>query len=529
MKIHPLFRGAVALGFAGYGFWAAELAERLGLSGNALFAARLIAPPIGIGFAVLALLIQNTVVFRIGWLWWNVRHLCRHVIIIGDTGSGKTLGAMNFIQRQYLMNIRKGGAFIVGTKGDEPDYAREVCRYAKREADFKLLQFRPDDAPADWSPPAFYNFVSDRSLPWTAHAKAIVDTASANTEGHQSSFFKPAAENAIAMGLHLLDTIGDTVNLLNLREVLGNEAILKKKLEAFETAALKRSDIGEARQKYDEAVLEFFRREFLFSKGKDQSAGISGTVGNYLQPFQVPEIAEVTCTENPNTFSLDDFDSGMVLATSVPQRLVKERMFVHTYLKTLVYYKALRRLDKSWVQKLFMSPIGIFADEFQDIVSASEDGMGDHRVADRVRSGLVFLVGGTQSHTSPDPKIQDTRRKVLLKNMRTRFFFRQSDNEDAKLCADFVGFKTVRRRFRQPRGVLDMNSTGGPEEMHKVKPEKFLSLPDFTCYVVHPSPQTFFGTRYRRAVMKPIEPSGKVAPWYDMGRVFAKFTELITT
>lgn len=523
MKISPFLRLAVAIGFIFYGQFASSCLPYFGVRGDAAFYIGISFEIIGVLFAVVTMLVHNNVVFRIGWMWWTVRQLCRHIVIIGDTGSGKTRGAMNFIFRSYLLNVKKGAAFIVGVKGDEHVFAGEVAKHAGREKDFHVLEFRPDNAPKDWKPKVYYNFVSDRSLPFTAHAKAIVDTASANTEGNQSAYFKPAAEEAIAYGLYLLDALRQPVNLANLRDLLTNETNLKEALKNFHEIASARDD------KYDILVTDFFNQEFVDAKGKDQSAGTIGTVRVYLAPFQTPEIAEVCCSEEPNTFNLSDFDSGLILVTSIPQRLVKERQFVHTYLKTLGYYQLLRRLDKPWWDKFTMPPFGFFLDELQDVVTASEDGMADHRIVDRIRSAKGFVVGGMQSETSPDPKIQETKRKVLMKNLRTRFYFRQPDEEDAKFAADYIGKKTIWKRYRSARGVLDFGGNGNQEEIHKVKTEKLLTLPDYACYVVHPSPQVFLGKRYTRVKLAPIEANGKVASWYGSGSWFGKAKSLLTT
>lgn len=515
MKIPVLFRVLVSLGFLVWGFWAAAWLPHLGVTGTAEFYSALALKIAGILFAVLTMLLRNDVVFRKGWLWWRMSHLARHVVIIGDTGAGKTLGGMNFLFREFMRNVPTGGAFVVGTKGDEPAYALNVCKHMKRAGSFRCLEVRPDDAPPGWKPPELYNLVSDRSLPWTTHAKAIVDTASANTEGHQSSFFKPAAQEGIAFGLHLLDSLGRPVNLRSLRDLLTSEENLRAALADFGDVAASRTDPGDIR------LTEYFEREFISAKGRDQSAGLVGTIGLYLAPFQTPEIAEVFCSEQANTLTVQDFDKGMVLATSIPQRFYSERLFIHTYLKTLVYFHALRRLDKSSRSKRAMNPIGCFVDEFQDVVTASEDGMADHKVADRIRSGKVFIVAAMQSEFSPDPKIGDARRKVLMKQFRTRFYFRVPDEEDAKCAADFIGKKLVRRRYRAVRGVMDFEQSSTQEELHRVRTDKFVNLPDFTAYVVHPSPQ-FLGSRYRRSKMPPIDPDGKVAAWYGAGRLLAK-------
>jgi hypothetical protein len=513
MKINPVFRYSVALACAGYGYAVGKcvpLVPYFRLHPIAASNAEVVCQIVGVLVAGAACLIENSVVFRIGWLWWSMRDLCRHVIILGDIGSGKTMGAFNFILRQYLKNVPHGGAFIVGTKGDEGVYALQCAQAFGREKDFRLLEVKPDDAPSEWVPRCYYNLVSDRSLPWSTLAKAVVDTASANTEGHQSSFFKPSAQKAIAYGLQLLDALKRPVNLRALHDLLADTDKLNEALEEYD------KDIKRVKDLEGDRIRDFFAKEFLVPKGKDQSAGQEATVSLFLSPFLTPEIADVFCSENANTFELDDLDTGMILATAIPQRLFAERQFVHTYLKTLVYYRALRRLDKPWYIKRTMNSIGIFADELQDIVTASEDGMADHKIAATIRAAKVFIVGAMQSEFSPDPKIQEEKRKVLMKNLCTRFYFKPADAEDALQTADFLGKKTITRRYRANVGVITAGNSGNQEEVHRVKPDKLRQLPDFTCYVVHPSP-TSFSAPYRRVRMAPILGNGRLPSWYRLG------------
>lgn len=512
MKINPILRYGTALGCLAYGFAVSSLLPDFHLPPDTVFYGGLAAQLLGVFAAMFACLVKNEVVFKIGWLWWSMRDLCRHVGIIGDTGCGKTLGVQNFIFRQYIKNIANGAAVIIGTKGDEPAYALSVAKYFKRASDFRLLQVRPDDAPADWEPPSYYNFVSDRSLPWSAHAKAIVDTASALTEGQQSSFFKPSAMKAIAYGLRVLEVLGQPINLTQLYDLLTSRSQLAASISEFKDVTAK----AEVRDPDDLRIYDFFFSEFISPKGADQSAGQEATVAVYLWPFLTPAIREVFCSKKPNTFTLDQLDEGMILATSIPQRFFSERQFVHTYLKTLCYYHALRRLDKSTAKKSSFRPIGIFGDEFQDLVTASEDGMADHKIVDRVRSANFFIVAAMQSELSPDPKIGDAKRKVLTKNLRTRFYFRQADEEDAKSASSFLGTRTVRRRYRGGGSLYDMSGGSSIEEIPKVRTDKLINLPDFVCYAVHPQPQ-LFGQRYTRVKMRPIDADGSVPRWFRFG------------
>ena len=66
--------------------------------------------------------------------------------------------------------------------------------------------------------------------------------------------------------------------------------------------------------------------------------GVRETIGNYLQCFSTPDIAEVFCAVGKsNTFEFSDIDHGKIICVSMPQKYQMERRYVNTFLKMLFY------------------------------------------------------------------------------------------------------------------------------------------------------------------------------------------------
>lgn len=489
MKIFLSYTVALILGCAGLWLYF-ELASPL----NYIAVASLI----GSAFAII-LAPRRVSMLKLGSLTWTENEFCRHVLITGDTGCGKTTSGFHRILVEVSKNVPRWGGLVLGVKGDEHEFLTELMRHRLRTDHVLKLEVRPFNASDDWKPYHRYTLLSDRSLPWTTHAKAIVDTAASLTEGRQDSFFKPMAQIALGNALELLSEIGQPVTITRAYHVLTSrhhmEEAINQLAELSPTAARLK-------------VAAFFGDTFLESRADEQREGIEGTIKTYLSFFLDPDIAEVFSSDEPNTLSISDVDRGRVIAISMPQRFVTERRYVNTYLKMLFYYHALRRYELSSAEQRQQNLLLLVADEYQDLVTASEDGVSDHKIIDRIRGARCAIVAGMQSEVSADPAIGRDKRKVLTLNFRTRLIFRAADMEGATASADFIGKKNVWKQSRSSKAFSSVTYTKRQQEDYKIKPAKLMDLKDHFAVVVHPS------KRFVRMLLKPVDATGRVAQWF---------------
>jgi hypothetical protein len=451
-----------------------------------------------LGFLLIAAPARKSVL-RFGSLAWNENELCRHILITGDTGCGKTSSGFHSILVQLTKTIPNWGGLVLGVKGDEHAFLAELMIANGRSEHVIHIEVRPHDASPNWSPPQRYNLLSDRSLPWTTHGKAIVDVAASLTDGRQDSFFKPMAQIALANALQLLSEIGKPVTITRAYHVLTVRSRMEQALDKLEGMEPAESHI---------ALMEFFHNTFIDAKATEQREGIEGTIKTYLSFFLDPHIAEIFCSDQPNTFEIADVDHGGVIAVSMPQRFVTERRYVNTYLKMLFYYHTLRRYELPGTEQRRRNTLLLVADEYQDIVTASEDGISDHKIIDRIRGARCSIIAGMQSEVSADPGIGRDRRKVLSLNFRTRFIFRGADMEGAIASADFIGKKKVWKRSKTHRAFGSATYTRREDEDHKFKPAKLMDLKDHVAVIVHPS------KRFVKQRIAPLDAQGRVEQWF---------------
>ena len=436
-------------------------------------------------------------VVKLAGFRWTRSDFCRGWLITGDTGSGKTRSGITPLLFQVFQNEPTWGGLCIDDKGLYWETLSEMARHFRRENDLILLQVRPDDQPsASWKPRHTYNLTSDRSIPYNTFAKAVVDTASSLGQAGDKGFFKNQAQIHIAAALETLREIGADVTLENAYSLLLDQGDLDEAM----------SDLASARQTARRRELtEHFSNRFL-SQPPEQIGGVKETIANYLQAFVTPEIAQIFCPA-ASTFEFSDIDRGKIICVAMPQKFQLERRYVNTFLKMLFYTHALRRFDKPAEERRRDNLLILWADEAQRFVTASEDGMSDYNCIDVIREAQATVVAAAQSSTSFIPPLGREKARVFTLNLRNRLIFKAADEEGAVESADFLGkAKIIKRSWGYSAGKRSSNYSEHDE--HKIKPHVLRNLPKHTAVVVHCE------RGYRRKLLSPIEPDGRVSSWF---------------
>ncbi len=435
----------------------------------------------------------------LGGLTWRRSQFCRGWLITGDTGSGKTTSGVNQLAHQVFQNEPTWGGLCIDEKGVYWETLAAMARHYGREHDLIHLQIRADDTDATWAPPHRFNLTGDRSIPFMTYAKFIVDTATSLGQSGDKGFFKSQAQTHIAHALEMLFELSRPVTLLGAFEILSDRDLLEEEMENLDR-------LLETPRRV--AIHAHFANRLL-TQPDEQLGGVRETIGNYLQNFLTPEVAEVFCASK-STFDFGAIDQGKIILTTMPQKFQTERRYVNTFLKLLFYNHALRRFDKSKGERDQDNLIILWADEAQRFMTASEDSTSDYNCVDVIREAGATIVAAAQSTTSLVPPLGNDKSKVLTLNLRNRLIFRAADEADAVQAADFIGKKRVIKRswgFSAGRRNVNYSET----EEHKIKPHKLRTLGDHECVLVHCE------RGFRRVTLPPLEPDGTVSCWYSRG------------
>jgi type IV secretory pathway TraG/TraD family ATPase VirD4 len=439
------------------------------------------------------------VIVRLRGLSWTREDFCRGWLITGDTGSGKTRSGITPLLYQVFKNEPGWGGVCIDDKGLYWETLSEMAAHFNRQNDLILLQVKPDNAAPGWTPQHAYNLTSDRSIPASTYAKFVVDTASSLGQQGDKGFFKNQAQTHIAKALETLYEIRADVTLENAYSLLLDEKDMNEALnDLLDGYATERRNM----------LYDHFKNRFL-NQPAEQIGGVKETIANYLQHFLSPEITQVFCPST-NTFDFSEIDRGKIICVAMPQKFQTERRYVNTFLKMLFYTHVLRRFDKPKEQRRDDNLLILWADEAQRFMTASEDGMSDYNSVDVIREAQGTVVAAAQSSTSFVPPLGREKAKVLTLNLRNRMIFKAADEEGAVESADFLGKKKfIKRTWGFSYGRTTSNYS--EQEEHKIKPYVLRSLPKHTCVLVHAE------RGFKRALLPPIEPDGKICSWFGKG------------
>jgi type IV secretory pathway TraG/TraD family ATPase VirD4 len=437
------------------------------------------------------------VVVRLAGFTWTRDDFCRGWLITGDTGSGKTRSGITPLLFQVFKNEPTWGGLCIDDKGIYWETLSEMAKHFGREDDLILLQVRPDDAAATWTPRHTYNLSSDRTVPYNTFAKTVVDTAASLGQTGDKAFFKNQAQTHIAAALETLREIGADVTLENAYHLLLDQRDLDEAM----------SDLASAHQTIRRReLIEHFSNRFL-SQPPEQIGGVKETIANYLHPFITPEIAQVFCSAR-NSFEFADLDRGKIICVAMPQKFQMERRYINTFLKMLFYTHALRRFDKPADERRRDNLLVLWADEAQRFVTASEDGMSDYNCIDVIREARATVVAAAQSSSSFIPPLGREKARVFTLNLRNRLIFKAADEEGALETADFLGKKRViKKSWGYHSGKMSRNYSEHDE--HKIKPHVLRNLRKHKTVIVHCE------RGHRRKLLPPIEPDGTMCDWFS--------------
>ncbi len=442
--------------------------------------------------------IPSPVILRLGGFSWSIEDFCRGWLITGETGSGKTLGGINTMLWQVSSNCRNWGGVCVDDKGLYAQTLSTMLTRLDRRQDLIVLEVRPDGASSDWKPTQTLNFLEDPYLPYSGKAKIVCDVASAQGQRGEQTFFKTQAQVQIEFAFRVLAAAGLPVTLETAYDLLTSEPLLKEIMEM----------IGAQTTPEAEELFSHYQTNLL-AQPAEQLGGVKTTIANYLKYFTDPDIAAVFCSKQKSTVSMSDIDRGKIICVSVPQRFPVERRYIQTLLKLSFYIHALRRFDRSAAQRAADNLIIFWAGEAQKIVTASDDGLSDYNVVDVMREARATFIGDTQSYISLIPPIGDDKKaKVFIANMANRITFKAADEDSARIAADTIGKRTIRKRtYGYSAGRRTTSWT--EDQKYFIEPHEFRRLRKFRAVVQHCE------KGFRRVTLPPRGPDGEIAPWYQ--------------
>lgn len=431
------------------------------------------------GWILFQLLSQHTEqtkrhVLELWGLKWTRDEACCHFLITGATGTGKTARAVVPIVHGLRNTLPETGVLAVDSKGVLWKPLSKMAKSLGQEASLRLIRVRPPHIPKEqWQAPLRINLLSMPDIPWSTYAKMIVDTATAAGQRGGQTFFKETARDVITHAMQALEAADLSVTLDNVHNMIcistDMQLVLSRLAEKTGPAA--------------QVELQYFR-DFA-AQPPEQRSGTVYTVANFLRPYTPPDIAEVFCAVVPN-FTLSEVDQGRLICLSIPQTYQVERRYLNLLAKQIFFLHAFRRFDLDPTELQRKNLIVLVLDEGQKTTLVSEDGFADHTTVDELREAGVCLISATQTPLSFYASFETERKAdVFMANLRTQIHFRAADEKGAKIIADKMGGREIRKYSGGFSGGKSSSSWQWKEEPW-FKPTDLQSMADGTALIRHP-------------------------------------------
>ena len=441
---------------------------------------------------------RSPVVIRLGHYEWTLREACRHFLLIGGTGSGKTEGGMVNILIQLVQNVPGLGGIALDAKGDFRHVLVPIFEGHGRKDDVIILETRPMQGGEDWKPRYRVNLFSnphlgpDKFVDWMADALGSFDKLSDN------SFFDSRARLAIKNAMHICR--------------LGKQPITFSAVRDFVLDKKKQASILELLRTNPQALAKPVRDWFmnvLLTENKETYGNILSTVDGYLSHFAHPEIEEVFWSAEPN-ISLDDVEKGKVFLINVTRKFDTERALINTVVKNIFYDIGLARFERQEKKRNLL--VGIF-DEYQNHLSATKNGTDDAQTIDKLRAANVIILAATQLKSSIVNRLKGEQHKasVVLGNLTNWIIFKAEDDETAEMCAKKIGKKEIQKKSRSVSAEGKVSHTYNNADEYIAKPEILRKLRVCRCWVVHTQANEY---PPRQITLPPRKPNGEIADWW---------------
>ncbi|MFU8797129.1 MAG: type IV secretory system conjugative DNA transfer family protein [Gammaproteobacteria bacterium] len=203
----------------------------------------------------------------------------------------------------------------------------------------------------------------------------------------------------------------------------------------------------------------------IFNPFQDSvKSNVNATVAQVLAPFNHPDLIDAFCTESRDSARMEDVLNGTVYLVDMPLSVWGlGGKVAYTFIK-LRFFNVMqqRSIRPEWDQQ---RPAFFMCDEFQEIVSASRDGLSDLNFWDKSRSSKTIGIISGQSVSSFYAAIGDRDiTHALLQNFRQKICFKTDDLTTLELLNRLIGNVEVSRlSYGHSAGTSDNGEFLSPE------------------------------------------------------------------
>jgi len=357
----------------------------------------------------------------------------QNILVLGGIGSGKTTRIMQPLLVQLL--DQDCGGLLFDVKGDVQEAAIWTAHSVGREIKIIGPKHQQMNLLAGLTPEVAACFLKSVFL--------------LGGGSKSESFWIDTATELCRNTLGLLSFLKNRYTLQNLYEFLFDE-------EAKEQIQLELNPLLISLPHEELRRLKTYLRyhETIFCAFDEKvKSGVNATVAQVLSPFAHPELIDAFCQNTENNLDMELIMDGVIYLVDMPlSRWGLGGKVAYTFIKLKFFNTMQDRIhNPEWNQD---RPVFFMCDEYQDLVSASRDGLSDLNFWDKSRSTKTIGIISSQSISSFYAAIGNRDvANALLQNFRQKICFRTEDQETLSVMEKMAGQAvTFRKSFSQTKG-----------------------------------------------------------------------------
>lgn len=357
----------------------------------------------------------------------SLEDAAQNILVLGGIGSGKTTRFMQPILAQLL--DQECGGLLFDVKGD----VKNALHVFADEAQTQVFCIGPGEENislnllAGLSPEMAASFLKS----------AFLLGGGAKTD----SFWVDTATELCRNTLGVLSFIDNHYTLNHLYEYIFDKEYRKETQEKVNALLFLLED---KEQRLLKSYVRYHDNIFASFDEKVKS-GVYATVAQVLSPFNHPELIDAFCAEADENIDMTLLFKGCVFIIDMPlSTWGLGAKVVYTIIKLRFFNMMQSRLHHpEWNQD---NPVFFMCDEYQELISASKDGLSDLNFWDKSRSSKTIGIISSQSVSSFYAAMgSHDLAHAVIQNFRQKFCFRTEDRATLTLMNALAGQARVQR------------------------------------------------------------------------------------
>ncbi|MBE2203968.1 MAG: type IV secretion system DNA-binding domain-containing protein [Chthoniobacterales bacterium] len=422
----------------------------------------------------------------------SLEELCRHLIVFGTTGCGKTLYVLLPLLRSLLARNadnpeKRAGALILDVKGDMLEHIQAVMAAAGRSDDLLVIGRQGNS----WVDP-FVGQTPDSRAAAERIMQLVRGIHSTDRGGSYDDFWKENNRRLLQVAavltrarqlgdMHGIGGIADALDLISRMRVemkrddddeAGNERNSELLLDTESTVKLAEA-LG--------AISDFEAKlalEYLHFDTVDLASSTWGTIMNYARSYvsclTASKLSQLFTPSAGWEFAPDEImDHGRVVVVSLSRvHYGPEAEVFRTLIKTAFQTSALQRRHRFHFDGQNRRPVNcvrpvyFVGDEFPSLMTPGTEDEGDSFFLDKCRDSLISCILTAQSVSALSARaLSSARVHHLLNNCATKVFMSCD-------CPETLA-------YFESASPLDLEDEGGMVQRIPVPPPPAFRLPNY--------------------------------------------------